>query len=684
MKFKINLKSNLMKYKIFIQSLTIVTFTIVGIFLFSSMKTVEPSSDSKTISISEMQDKIAGAWIGQMIGNIYGLPHENKYVNAPGAENWPYGYSKNLVKLKQYNGAFSDDDTDVEYMYLLAMEKYGFEPTYEQIRETWMYHIRDRVWLANRATLGLMHYGFTPPFTGDSDINPHWFQIDPQLINEIWAYTAPGMVKYAAQKSDWAARITSDGWGTEPTVHYGAMYAAAFFEKDINKLINIGLKELPANGRYAQTVRDMIALHKKYPNKWQNAWQEMADKYYINEPDLTKTIWNANLNGACGILALLYGNGDFQRTLDLSCAMGFDADNQAATVAGLLGVMYGFKALPKELYLPIESWTKPFNDTYINITRHELPDASIQDQIDRMVKMTLKLVKANGGKVSGKTGKEIITINTKALFQAPLEFYIGPSARMEVNKPIDFAFYSDANKNYNWKLVGGELPKGISFVNGKLTGSPINSGNFKVTVQLDDGKKFLRKDFDLLVRTENIANVATKVLANVNSLNEAVLDSCWTTFGNSMYAKTPEVIRDGKINGAGSVFYSLASKAKIPKVDYYGYEWESEQVIDMLVFNTGGMEEFGGWFTSLNVQYKNEEGKWLSVNNSTFSPTLPKTDVIFIQPHFAEYVISFEPLKTKAIRIIGDAMIQDHWHKYTKNVSGFTSITELSVHNSKK
>lgn len=81
-----------------------------------------------------------------------------------------------------------------------------------------------------------------------------------------------------------------------------------------------------------------------------------------------------NLNGACGILAMLYGNGDFQRTLDLSCAMGFDADNQAATVAGILGVMYGFKALPKDLYLPIEGWTKPFNDTYINITRYELPD----------------------------------------------------------------------------------------------------------------------------------------------------------------------------------------------------------------------------------------------------------------------------------------------------------------------
>jgi hypothetical protein len=301
----------------------------------------------RQIKVDELRDKIAAAWIGQMIGNIYGLPHEGKYVNAPGPENWPYGYMKNLDKLKQYDGAFSDDDTDVEYMYLLQMKKFGPEPSYANLRDAWMYHIRDRVWLANRGALGLMHFGYTPPFTGSKLLNPHWYQIDPQLINEIWAVTAPGMVKYAASKSDWAARITSDDWGVEPTLFYGAMYSAAFFEKDIIRLIEIGLQALPPGGRFTRTVKDMIALHFKYPNDWKSSWKEMARQYYTDEPDMTKTIWNANLNGACAVLAMLYGGGDFQRTLDYSCAMGFDADNQAATVAGLLGVINGMKGYPK-------------------------------------------------------------------------------------------------------------------------------------------------------------------------------------------------------------------------------------------------------------------------------------------------------------------------------------------------
>ncbi|WP_324373529.1 ADP-ribosylglycohydrolase family protein [Dysgonomonas sp.] len=637
------------------------------------------ATKSKSISVAELKDKIAGAWVGQMIGNIYGLPHENKYVNAPGPENFPYGYTKNIDKLKQCDGAFSDDDTDIEYFYLLQMQKHGIEPSYEQLREAWMYHIRDRVWLANRATLGLMHFGYTPPFTGMKSINPHWYQIDPQLINEIWAYTAPGMVKYAAQKSDWAARITSDEWGVEPTIHYGAMYAAAFFEKDIKKLIEIGLKELPQDGRYANTVRDMIALHKKYP-KWQDAWKEMAQKYYVDEPDMTKTIWNANLNGACAILAMLYGKGDFQYTLDLSCAMGFDADNQAATLSGLLGVINGLKGLPKDLYLPVEDWKEPFNDKYINITRFDIPDSKISDIISNTTQMAIKLVEQKGGKLVGQGDKAKLIIKTEATFNPPLEFCVGPNPRMEVGKKVDYDFYCTANKSYKWTLAKGNLPNGIEFKNGKISGVPSQAGVYPVTLQLSDGKKNIQKEFKLLVRNENIAAQADSIIANVHTLNTAVLDSCWYTFGQPMYAKSVNVINDGILNGEGSVFYSLAAKTNLPKVDYYGYAWKQEKSISMVALNIGCMEEFGGWFMSLNVQYQNEEGKWLPVEKTIIEPALPKSDIVFIQPHFVEYVISFNPVKTKAIRIIGDAAIQNHWHKYTKNVSGFTSVTELSVY----
>ncbi|PKP52176.1 MAG: ADP-ribosylglycohydrolase family protein [Bacteroidetes bacterium HGW-Bacteroidetes-1] len=647
-------------------------------FLFVTV-TEATKAQQLHISKAELHDKIAASWIGQMIGNIYGLPHENKYVNLHGPENWPYGYTKNLDKLEKYQGAFSDDDTDVEYMYLLQMKKFGPEPTYAQLRDAWMYHIRDRVWLANRAALGLMHFGYTPPYTGSAALNPHWYQIDPQLINEIWAVTAPGMVDYAASKSEWVARITSDDWGVEPTIHYGAMYAAAFFEKDMRKLIDIGLKALPENGRYAATVKEMISLHAENPD-WKDAWHAMAKKYYIDEHDMTKTIWNANLNGACAILAMLYGEGDFQRTLDLSCAMGFDADNQAATVAGLMGVIDGMKGLPENLYLPVKGWTKPFNDKYINITRHDLPDTEISAIIDQTLETTIELIIRKGGKISGEPGNEIITINPDATFLAPMEFYIGPNPHLEVGKNTDYTFYTEANKIYNWSHISGEIPAGLFFDKGRLTGVPQKAGTYKIVLRIDNGKENITRTFDLLIRPKNIAVVADTIYANVRQLNERVLDSCWYTFGKSLYAKDVSVINDGIISGHGTVFYSLAAKAKLPKVDYYGYGWNEPQDISMIVFNTGGMEEFGGWFNSLNVQYLTEDGRWVSAQKTTVSPALPASTVVFIQPHNAEYILDFKAVKTKGIRIIGDAAIQDHWNKYTKLISGFTSITELSVY----
>ena len=654
-------------------------FAIIGIILCSGITNVY-GQKTKKIEVNELRDKIEAAWIGQMIGNIYGLPHEGKYVKEPGPENWPYGYTKNIEKLKKYDGAFSDDDTDVEYMYILQMQKFGPEPSYAQLRDAWMYHIRDRVWLANRGALGLMHFGYTPPFTGNKNLNPHWFQIDPQLINEVWAFTAPGMIDYAASKSDWVARITSDEWGVEPTIHYGAMYSAAFFEKDINKLIQIGLKELPAGCRYANTVNEMIALHAKYPHDWKAAWREIAQKYYIDEPDMTKTIWNANLNGACAILALLYGEGDFQRTLDLACALGFDADNQAATLAGLMGVINGMKGLPQNLYLPVEGWKEPFNNNYINITRFDLPNAKISDIVDQTLKSTLDLVVKKGGKLSGEPGNQVLTIKTDAVFNAPPEFYLGPLPRLEVGVPAEFEFYTSANKIYNWSMVSGSVPDGMTFDKGKLSGTPKKAGYFNLTLQLDNGSEKITRDFRLLVRTKNIASEADSIYANVRQLNEKVLDSCWFTFGKSLYAKNVEVINDGILGGPGSVFYSIAAKTKIPKVDYFGFGWDEPQKISMLAFHTGGMEEFGGWLTSLNVQYLDEKGKWQPVAKTTIDPPMPETDVVFFQPHFVEYVITFPTVETKAIRIIGDTKIEGHWNKYTKNVSGFTSITELSVY----
>ncbi|MBI4578217.1 MAG: ADP-ribosylglycohydrolase family protein [Planctomycetes bacterium] len=112
-----------------------------------------------------LDDKIQGGLIGQILGNLNGLPHENKYIHEPG-------------EVRQYvpslpEGARTDDDTDIEWVYIIEMQRSGevFLPP-ERIVELWRAHISDRIWCANRYARGLMELGIEPPLTGRIALNP--------------------------------------------------------------------------------------------------------------------------------------------------------------------------------------------------------------------------------------------------------------------------------------------------------------------------------------------------------------------------------------------------------------------------------------------------------------------------------------------------------------------------------
>src|SRR5690606_40328205 len=121
-------------------------------------------------------------------------------------------------------------------------------------------HINRFIWAANANAKRLLGEGYKPPATGSKELNPFWWGLTSQLTNEIWGVIYPGMTKKAAKWSEWGARVKNDDWATHPTKFYGALYSAAFFEKDINKLIEIGMREIPEDSPYIAGIKD--------DNKW--------------------------------------------------------------------------------------------------------------------------------------------------------------------------------------------------------------------------------------------------------------------------------------------------------------------------------------------------------------------------------------------------------------------------------
>lgn len=617
------------------------------------------------LGVAEYRDKVYASWLGQCAGNIYGLAHEQRYFREPGPDRFPLGYSGwGAARMKELNGAFSDDDTDVEYMYLLAMEKHGIEPTYAQLAEFWKRHVHRDVWLANRAAVAAMRHGIAPPYSGMQAYNPHWFQIDPQLVNEIWAVTAPGMVRYSVAKSEWAARIMSDGWAVEPTMFYAAMYAAAFFESDIPKLIAVGKAALPAGSRFAVTIDRMVELHRKHPDDWKAARLESLPLLYLQEPETTRTGTNANLNAALAVLALLYGRGDFQRTLDLTCALGFDADNQAATLSGLLGIVGGTRGIPHDLLFPYPElgWKEPLNDRYKNVTREELPDAGLKDIAARLANQGEQVILRHGGRRNG----DFYEVDSNALFHAPFEFPTGPLPVIEIGKPVAHDFIATAGAK--WKLVEGKLPRGIAFANGRLSGIAAGpAGVYPVTIAVGA----LRRSVTLVVRPENLARSARRILTPIEKPDLAEAKKLFLDTPIVRFADSPEVLRDAKRGGDGATFLSLGADTE-PRIDHYGYEWDQRRQIGLVALTTGFIEESSGWFTDLGVEFRDETGTWKPVRGLRSVPPFPMGNEPATKAHFAEYLLLFDPVETRAIRVAGNAG--------AARGPRFTSVSELSVY----
>jgi len=400
--------------------------------LFSVISTVLTSvsyAQERSISKDELHDKIEAFWLGQLVGNYLGLPFENNYVDeaVPELINRIYSIEDDTkleinddwrghipLLLATFEGAFADDDTDIEFVTLHAVEQYGLDIDYYEITEVWKKHINRKIWVANYSARKLMDQGLKAPATGSKNNNRNWFQIDPQLVNEIWSVFYPGMTKKAAARALWGARITNDDWGTHPTIAYGVMISAAFFEKDTEKLVQMALEAIPGDSPFTEGMLDVISWHKKYDD-WRDTRQKIHDKYFRYKKgsyEAPVSVLSSLNNGLCGIMAILYGEGDFMKSVSIATSAGYDCDNQAATVGGLMGVLNGTKCIPEEFTKEIANWDEPFNNLYLNYTRDDLPIATpISEIVNRIAKISEKAILDNGGRVEVVRNKAPSVVN---------------------------------------------------------------------------------------------------------------------------------------------------------------------------------------------------------------------------------------------------------------------------------
>lgn len=350
----------------------------------SSLAKLTPGKQNvREIQVADYVDKMKAGWIGQMAGVGWGGPTEFRYKGVIIPEDQMPEWRPALINQ------FQQDDIYVEMTFLRTLELHGFDVSIRQAGIDFA-NSGYQLWHANKAGRDNLRSGIAPPDSGHPKFNKHADDIDYQIEADFAGLIAPGMPNVAIQLGEKFGRLMNYGDGLYGGQFVAGMYTEAFFETDIIKIIEAGLRCIPGNSQYHECISDVLRWHADYPDDWTKTWQLVNEKYHLNPayrrcsctgPEDDFNI-DAKINGAYIVMGLLYGQGDPDRTIIISTRCGQDSDCNPSNAAGILFTTIGFKNLPEKYKIALDPWGKfshtPYNfPTLIRVCEDLARDAVI-------------------------------------------------------------------------------------------------------------------------------------------------------------------------------------------------------------------------------------------------------------------------------------------------------------------
>ena len=344
----------------------------------------------KTVSISEdvLMDKIRGGWFAQTIGCTYGGPTEFKFKGGLMQDEQPIIWYDEYI----YDTFIEDpglfDDVYMDLTFLEVMCDLGIDAPVEEYARRFA-HADYKLWHANQAARYNILNGIGAPQSGHWMNNPHADDIDFQIEADFIGMLCPGRPNRAAELADGIGHIMNYGDGWYGGVFISALYAYAYVCDDIPTIVREASKVIPEGTKFRSCMDDVLRFWKKYPKDWKRCWFEI-DKLYAYEKGCPEGVWNgfsidAVINSAYVVMGLLYGEGDFEKTMDISTRCGHDSDCNPASSAGVLGVIYGYDAIPEKYRKGadmIADYPFPYTTLSLNeVCRRNLELMDLQDGV---------------------------------------------------------------------------------------------------------------------------------------------------------------------------------------------------------------------------------------------------------------------------------------------------------------
>lgn len=268
---------------------------------------------------SEYYDRVYGCWLGKNIGGTIGAPFE-------GDKNF------HSVPAESPSRSLPNDDLDLQLVWLDVLKKKGVRITSDDLAEGWLEHIMypfDEYGVA----IANLKAGLKPPATGYYN---NWFHggMGAAIRSEIWACLFPGKPEIAGWYAYQDARVDHWGEGIYGEIFFAALESAAFESADLNSAIDDALSFLPESSDVFKVVKFVSGLHGqgKVLRECRDLILERFGHY-----NFTDCVQNIGFT----VIGLLFGEGDFLKTIVSAVNCGYDADCTGATAGAVIGIMLG-------------------------------------------------------------------------------------------------------------------------------------------------------------------------------------------------------------------------------------------------------------------------------------------------------------------------------------------------------
>ncbi|MGI6172312.1 MAG: ADP-ribosylglycohydrolase family protein [Christensenellales bacterium] len=322
---------------------------------------------------TSLAPKIRGAWYGRIAGCLLGKPVEGWHTKElhemlRKTGNFPLSRYMTSVDLSSMGKDFCranevgrtwadtldgcapvDDDTNYTALAVRVIDRFGRDFTPRDMATAWVdMQPMNAYCTAERRAFKNFVAGIMPPKSATYK-NPDREFIGAQIRGDYFGYINPASPEAAADMAWRDACISHVKNGIYGEMFVAAMLAAAAVTSDVREVLRAGLGEIPEKSRLAEAIESVLSWfdggipQEDVFRRIHASWDEYLPFDWVH------TIPNAMIVAA----SLLYGDGDYTKTICMAVETGFDTDCNGATCGSIFGMMHGDTAIGEEWKAPL-------------------------------------------------------------------------------------------------------------------------------------------------------------------------------------------------------------------------------------------------------------------------------------------------------------------------------------------